>query len=178
MSREFPDFIDPWRLAAGNKEIGGTIPLARLTRLVSLLDSPEGEASFSIRFGFDEQRRARAVVTVEASLTLICQASLKPYTEHVQQNSQLLILGDAAEQANLSDHEEFVLVEEGRVATADLVEDELLLAVPQVPRNPDLQVILASTSGEIVNEANSQNGNSVEGRQRPFESLAELMKDR
>lgn len=175
MSREFPDFIDPWRLAAGNKVIGGTIPLARFRRLESMLASSEGVASFSIRFDYDEQRRARATVKVKAPLTLICQRSLKPYTEQVAQESQLLILGEPGEQANLSDHEEFYLVEEGRLAAADLVEDELLLAVPQVPRNPDFDLVVKST---MTDEKQSESENSSNGRQRPFESLAELMKDR
>ena len=178
MSREFPDFIDPWRLAAGNKAIGGTIALSRLKRLEPLLASSEGEATFRVRFGYDAHRRANASVKVEAPLTLMCQSSLKPYTEQVNQRSQLLIIGEPDEQATLSDQEEFILVEEGRMAVADLVEDELLLAVPQIPRNPELETILESTTGEDEPDGVESSQDSNEGRQRPFESLAELMKNR
>ncbi len=169
MSREFPDFVEPWRLADGRREIGGTIPLARLKRLLPLLSSPQGEADFRLRFGYDAQQRATVWVEVSAPLTLLCQASLEPYTEKVHQRSVLLIIADAAEQANLSDQEEFVLVEEGRMTVSDLVEDELLLAIPQVPRNPNLNV-------ETGNRSISESAPDEPETRRPFASLAELMK--
>jgi uncharacterized protein len=187
MSREFPDFIDPWRLADGGKAIGGTIPLARLKRLQPLLDSQEGEAVFKLQFAYDEQRRATVKVEVSAPLTLICQRSLEPFIQNVHQHSLLQIIADAGEQANLSDQEEFVLVEEGRLAVADLVEDELILAVPQVPRNPEFDEVLkehdgtGDGTGDVEGEQQPTRHSAVEnaeGRQRPFESLAELMKNR
>ncbi|HKJ18139.1 MAG TPA: YceD family protein [Xanthomonadales bacterium] len=169
MSREFPDFVEPWRMADGRRSIGGTIPLARLKRLLPLLDSSDGDATFRLNFGYDAQQRAVVTVKVEAELKLICQTSLEPYFENVRQRSELLIISDQADQANLSEQEEFLLVDEGRFAVADLVEDELLLAVPQIPRNPELN----SEAGYVVSEESGE-----ENIQRPFESLAELMKNR
>jgi uncharacterized protein len=186
MSREFPDFIDPWRLADGGKSIGGTIPLARLKRLQPLLESQKGEAVFKLQFAYDEQRRATVKVEVSAPLTLICQRSLEPFTQNVHQHSLLQIIADAGEQANLSDQEEFVLVQEGRLAVADLVEDELILAVPQIPRNPEFEEVLKDRvdAGDVAEDVGGEQqptGHSAdenaEGRQRPFESLAELMKN-
>lgn len=169
MSREFPDFVEPWRLADGRRSIGGTISLVRFKRLLPLLASSKGDATFRLNFGYDAQQRACVTVEVSAPLTLVCQASLEPYVEEVRQRSVLLIIADAAEQANLSEQEEFVLVEEGRLAVADLVEDELLLAVPQVPRNPD-----RAAEKKIVDEMAA--GPPDEQVRRPFESLAEMMK--
>ncbi len=154
------------------------MPLARLKRLEPLLVSTQGDVMFNIRFGYDEQRRANAVVEVEAPLLLMCQSSLEPYTENVNQRTRLLIIGEPEEQATLSDQEEFILVSEGRMAVANLVEDELLLAVPQIPRNPELETVVESTAGETAQDIKQDMESSDEGRQRPFESLAELMKDR
>lgn len=169
MSREFPDFVEPWRMADGRRTIGGTMPLARMQRLSALLESPDGDAEFSMNFGYDAQQRARIIVEVSAPLTLVCQASLEPYVENIQQRSELLVIAHEAEQADLSEQEEFILVNEGRLAIADLVEDELLLAVPQVPRNPELPDE-AGLADEVASESEDEN------LQRPFESLAELMK--
>lgn len=169
MSREFPDFVEPWRLADGRRTIGGTMPISRMSRLIPLLVSSEGDATFRLSFGYDAQQRARVRVHVRAPLTLVCQSSLEPYIEHVDQRSTLLIIADVSEQEDLSEQEEFVLVQEGRLAVADLVEDELLLAVPQVPRNPEIQ-----------SEAGFADSNEVSSdeqeMQRPFEGLAEMMK--
>ncbi len=191
MSREFPDFIDPWRAADGERQIAGTMPLARLKRLVPLLavadgDAVAGEASFSLQFGYDAQRRASVEVEVAAELPLMCQRSLKPYMESVAQHSVLQIIAEASEQQLLSDEEEFVLVEEGRLAVADLVEDELLLAVPQVPRNPEVGEVLSSTTAgdEVGNQGGLDAGREASAeepggkRQRPFAGLAEMMKQK
>jgi len=175
MSREFPDFVDPWRAAEGGRRIGGTIPLARLSRLAPLLASNEGVADFSLLFGYDVQRRPTVAVQVSAPLSLVCQRSLEPYTEEIRQQSLLQVIGTLAEQAMLSGEEEYVLADEGRLAVAELVEDELLLAVPQVPRNPAVEPVRESTAGGDKHDPSS-NGDS--GRQRPFEALNELMKNR
>lgn len=195
MSREFPDFIDPWRAAEGGKRIGGTIPLARFRRLAPLLASNDGEAAFDLQFGYDAQRRATVAVEVSSPLRLTCQRSLEPYVERVEQRSLLQIIGEPGEEALLSGDEEFVLVEEGHLAVADLVEDELLLAVPQVPRNPDVERVLATTAspeGSKVGASASKRADNgacdgagdigAEGadnggdRQHPFEGLAEMIK--
>lgn len=176
MSREFPDYVDPWRAADGGRLIAGTIPLARFSRLMPLLASGEGEAGFKIQFGYDAQRRPTIAVDVTAPLSLICQRSLEPYIEQVEQSSVLQVIGSPSEQRLLSDDEEFVLVEEGRLAIAELVEDELLLAVPQVPRNPDLEPVQHFTGQEELNEAASTEGADGNERRRPFAGLAEMMK--
>lgn len=197
MSREFPDFIDPWRAAEGGKRIGGTIPLARLKRLVPLLASNDGEAAFDLQFAYDAQRRATVTVEVSAPLRLTCQRSLEPYVERVSPRSLLQIIGEPGEEALLSGDEEFVLVGDGRLAVADLVEDELLLAVPQVPRDPQGGTVRTSTAspggaeagastrdGEGNGESNGAGDAVAEeagiggDRQRPFEGLAEMLKNK
>ena len=179
MSREFPDFIHPWRAADGDRVLGGTIPLRRMKRLTALLASDEGEAEFELRFGYDEQRRAKVNVTVQAALMLVCQRSLEPYIEQVRQQTLLLVIADQEEQALLSNDEEFVLVTEGGIAVADLVEDELLLAVPQIPRNPEVTEVRKTTLSEGNDDPGEvKGGDREEKRQSPFGSLAELMKNR
>ncbi len=90
-----------------------------------------------------------------------------------------------------------MLVEEGRLAVADLVEDELLLAVPQVPRNPDVERVLATTAspegsqagasaskradsgaGDGAGDIGAEGADSGGDRQRPFEGLAEMIKSK
>lgn len=175
MSREFPDYVDPWRSAEGGRRIGGTIPLSRLKRLAPLLASSEGEASFNLLFGYDEQRCPTVVVEVSAPLSLLCQRSLEPYVENIRQQSLLKVIGTPGEQALLSSEEEYVVADEGHLAVALLVEDELLLGVPQVPRNPDIEPVWESTAGTNTEDV-SPDGDS--GKQRPFEALKELMKNR
>lgn len=179
MSREFPDWIDPWKAADGRRGFQGTMPLKRLQRLAPLL-APAGagtdwpDARFSATFGYDRQGTLTVDIRVEAALPLVCQRSLEPYLETVARHSVLAVVESVAEQDLVPEHYEPVLVEHGRVALQDLVEDELLLAVPQVPRNPDLEAVEVSTGDAGERDAGPQQ----ERTHRPFEALAELLKER
>ena len=66
-----------------------------------------------------------------------------------------------------------VLVEQRRMALQDIVEEELLLAIPQVPRNPEIEEIELSTDGKsrIASDAGKEQSH------RPFAGLAGLMKN-
>lgn len=199
MSREFPDFVNPWKAADGNRVFNGTMPLKWMDRLGPLLapavpedaeaaanrlgpgkKAPEAgqppavfwpDASFRARFGYDEQGVVTIELKVEADLPLVCQRSMQPYLEHVERRSLLGVVDDVAGQDQLPAHYEPVLVEHGRLALLELVEDELLLAVPQVPRNPAVAEVVLSTDGR--QEPPKRPGE--EPRQRPFSDLAELM---
>jgi uncharacterized protein len=138
MSLEYPDWLDPRKAAEGRRRYEGSIPLARMPRLLPLLADGAGDARFSVAFEFDQQARVRIEIDVEAELLLQCQLSLEPYTESIRRSSTLGVIGDIAEEPLLPENYEPVLVQNGRLALVDLVEDELLLAMPQVPRNPKL----------------------------------------
>ena len=154
----------------------------RMARLESLL-APEGgesgdagrrkDVAFSAVFGFDRQGLVTIDVTVEAELPLVCQRSLTTYIERVERRSRLAVIEDVTEQESVPDHYEPFLVEDRRLALADLVEEELLLAVPQVPRNPQAGEL--ELPGDVSVEASS--GKEREQTHRPFAGLAGMMKD-
>ena len=182
MSREFPDFVDPWKAADGRRRFQGTMPLKRLKRLESMLaPADEGDqdellarndAAFSASFGYDEQGLVTIRIAVKAMLPLICQRSLAPYQEKVERNSLLVVIERESEQDQVPERYDPVLVENRRMALQDIVEEELLLAVPQVPRNPEVAEIELSTDGEVRVPSTTENGQS----HRPFAGLAGLMK--
>lgn len=171
MSLEYPDWLDPRKAAEGRRTYEGSMPLARMQRLLPLLASGEGEARFSAAFEFDQQARATIQIEVHAELSLQCQLSLEPYIESIHRKSTLGVIGDIAEEALLPENYEPVLVQHGRLALLDLVEDELLLALPQVPRNPQLDAahFQVSTSEE---HALTAAGDRV---RQPFADLAQKL---
>jgi uncharacterized protein len=175
MSREFPDWVDPWKAADGRRTFHGTMPLKRMQRLAPLLAAAEWQdARFSAAFGYDRQGMLTVDIHVEAMLPLVCQLSLEVYLEPVARHSVLAVVEGWSEQDLVPEHYEPVLAEQGRLALLDLVEDELLLALPQVPRNPALEAVERSTDDDV-----ERVGNAVEERtHRPFEGLADLLKER
>jgi uncharacterized protein len=172
MSREYPDWVSPVRAAEGKRIFSGTIPLARFKRLAPLLVEATGLATFTAAFRTDLENRTVIDLQVEADLPLVCQASLEVYAEQVRRSSELAVVEDESEQASLPDHYEPVLTEHGRLAIATLVEDELLLGLPQIPRKPGLQSVEYSTGGPVVEHQESLE----ETRKNPFAALQELVK--
>lgn len=176
MSRDYPDFIDPWKAAEGQRMFHGTMPLRRMRRLTPLLATAEGDASFEICFYFDRQRNAVIAVTVQADLILLCQRSLAPYSEKVQRTSVLAIIRDIAEQNMMPANYELIVEETGvhetgKLVLLELVEDELLLALPQIPKNPAVDEIELSTDGEV----RPLSVGKQERLQRPFAGLAGML---
>ncbi len=83
-----------------------------------------------------------------------------------------MVVEDIGEQDLIPESYDPVLVEHRRLALQDIVEDELLLAVPQVPRNPEIETIELSTDGEVSISSDTGKEQSY----RPFAGLAGLMK--
>ena len=172
MPREYPDWISPIRAAEGKRIFGGTIQLSRMKRLAALLADAGGEASFTVAFRFDLDKRIVIDLQVEAALPLICQTSLDVYDEHVKRDAVLVVIDDEDEQGELPDSCEPVLTENGRLAIASLVEDELLLGLPQFPRKPGLQELEYSTGGKTLESEDRQ----AVVRKNPFAALQDMLK--
>jgi uncharacterized protein len=174
MSRDFPDMIDPWKAADGRRRFHGTMKLERMQRLEAVLALDSGEVRFDARFYYDLQKILIVDLSVEAGLQLICQRSLRPYTEPVKRRSLLAVVETIAEQELLPENYEPLVVERRRIALSELVEDELLLGVPLVPKNPAVSEIRLSTDGVVTPESEQND----EPLQRPFADLASLLKEK
>lgn len=179
MSREFPDYIDPWKAADGRRTFQGSMPIRRMKRLAGLLEAGENdaaldslEAQFRMSFGRDRQGLVVIDLETRAVLPLLCQRSLEPYGEKVDRRSRLVVISHLSEAEEVPEAYDPVLVEDGRLALLDVVEDELLLAVPQVPRNPQIAAVELSTGGDEAPAREEQ-----ERTHRPFAGLAGLLKD-
>jgi uncharacterized protein len=172
MSREYPDWISPARAAEGKRVFSGTVPLARMKRLAPLLADTQGEAAFVAAFKTDLEKRVVVELQVTAALPLVCQASLDVYDEQVERNAVLAVIEHQHEQEDLPDSYDPVQTENGRLAIASLVEDELLLGLPQIPRKPGLEPIEYSTGGAVREETDAPAGS----RENPFAALQDMLK--
>ncbi len=150
----------------------GTIPLARMKRLTPLLAKPGGEASFVAAFKTDLDKRVIIELQVNAALALVCQASLEVYDEQVERTSVLAVIEHGSGQEDLPDNYDPVETENGRLAIASLVEDELLLGLPQIPRKPGLEPVEYSTGGQVQEDPDSPAGD----RKNPFAALQDMLK--
>ena len=142
MSHTVPDVLDAWRMVAAQREFEGRIPLAAMTRLRSSLFDAEGEAHYRLVFGTDALRVPFVEVGIEADLPLECQSSLKRFVLPVQVSQRLGLIRDEADEAALPEEYEALLVDaDAMLRPAQLVEDELILALPVVAVAPDVESV-------------------------------------
>jgi uncharacterized protein len=135
MLTRLPEFVDPWRLADQGKSFSGQEKLRNLSRIRDLLTRPGGEVAYELRFGRDEGRWPRIKGWVRTTLNLECQRCLGELGVPVDAVLDLAVIEVPGEADALPESCEPVLAEDGRLRLLDIIEEELLLAVPQVPRH-------------------------------------------
>ena len=138
MSATLPAVLDVWRMVSAKRYFEGTLPLAAFTRLRDSLVDTEGDCRFSLEFGHDVMNQAFVEVCAEADLPLQCQRTMERYLQPVKVRQQLGLVTSEAQEAALPEGMEPLLVpESAELRAIDLVEDELILALPVVPINPE-----------------------------------------
>jgi len=164
MSASLPAVIDVWRMVAAKRAFDGTLPLSAFKRLRDSLVDAEGEVKFALEFGRDASNQAFVEVRADAELPLLCQRTLERYLHRVRLVQQLgLITSEAQEDALPEAMEPLLVPESGELPAIDLVEDELILAVPVVPMNPDSE-----------GPPQEWHEEEAEEKQNPFGVLAKL----
>ena len=164
---QVPESVDAWRMVAAQREFEGRIPLASMTRLRDSLLEPEGDVRYVLTFGTDALKLPFAELHIDAELPLECQSSLQRFVLPVRLVQRLGLIRDEADESALPEEYEALLVEaDGMLKPAELVEDELILALPVVPVAPDAEVVEREfvPSAEETAQAN------------PFAALAGLKK--
>ncbi|MEN8166342.1 MAG: YceD family protein [Pseudomonadota bacterium] len=170
MSQHLPEHLDPWRFADLGKRISGSYLLGDLPRLREYLVDSQGEVSFTLEFSRDRRQRSCLFGKVEATLMLECQRCLDAMPWQVKSDVSVAFVEGIDEAERLPDELDPELVEDGQVKLRDLVEDELLLALPQVPMHPS-----GKCTGQLDGESEDSN-DAV--RENPFAVLAELKRDK
>lgn len=173
MSQPMPDLVDPWRLAALGKRFSGRVPLAKFPRLGALLLSQEGDVVFELAFDQDQQGHSCVRGRVEATLRLQCQRCLQPVDFAATAEICLAMIETLGEMALLPEQYDPLLVETGDIKPLDLLEDELLLVLPQVPMHPEGACSTFSTDNGRCDEP----GVADSRRQNPFAALAKLKRN-
>jgi uncharacterized protein len=168
MSDRLEELIAPLSLAAKGRSIEGRIALAKLARLTPSLRSTEGEAEASLHFGIDEGGMPNVSGRVSATLILQCQRCMQNMAYEVDARIRLGIVTSRKAAENLPDYYDPLLVSGEEIKVADIVEDELILALPIVAMHEKTECPVADKfQGQVEAEPKREN---------PFAVLAELKK--
>ena len=151
-----------------------SIPLAELPRVARDLTSRDGEAKGRVRFS-RQQGQAVADLEVDVQPEVVCQRCMQPMRWPVKVKTRVALVSDYDAADRVPDGMEVFLVEADSVSVRDLVDEEVMLALPNVPRHAEdsecarRKVQLPGQPDEAEDAPDMQ-------VQKPFAQLGELLK--
>jgi uncharacterized protein len=140
--------IDAFEFCRTNSTREGVTPVAEMTRLSKECADTSGEISWKVEGGTSKQGYPQLRLSVAGKVQLVCQRCLTPFAYEMD-SSTLLMLGKDDEEADeieeiIDDESIDVIVGTRAMSLMDLIEDEALLALPQVPKHevcPDASLL-------------------------------------
>lgn len=153
-------------MVEARRQFRGVLPVASLSRLREALADVRGLVEYELEFGRDALGVPFVAVRARAGLNLQCQRTLDVFEHPLDVDVRLGVIGHEREEAALPPGYEPLLVEDGVLEPAKVIEDELLLALPAFPVKPGSE---PPEEGQEVQQVSRREDN-------PFAVLRELKK--
>ncbi|MCK4840347.1 MAG: DUF177 domain-containing protein [Methylococcales bacterium] len=169
MLDRLPVVIEPLGFAERGKRLVGALKVSEFIRLSGELLDNSGVVE--IDFSFDKEGRL-AIVSgeIKANLNLQCQSCLGQFVLSINRQFKLGLVSSMEQADRLASDCEPLILNNKKISLNELVEDELLLALPDFPRH-EYECSEMSKGKELeVNNDEQQQMNS----NNPFSVLAEL----
>ena len=174
-NERLPVHIDPLRMADTRRLLQGQIALAEMARLGESLQDSDGEVTISLEFGTDNEGIRFMRGRIQAEVSLECQRCLETMRFPIDSEFALALVRSTVEAESLPSHYEPLLVEGEPLFLRDIIEDELLLALPIVAMHPPEECRIETSSKPEAGETHNDTGEA--GKANPFSVLADLKKD-
>ena len=166
MIEHLPDRLDLLATAGAGRMLRGTIALASLERVLPALASQDGELQIVMELGRDPDGTHYLAGTIRGGVQLQCQRCLDAMLLPLDLKFRLGLVHGQEEARQLPAHYEPLLVTAEPAHIADIVSDEVLLALPIVALHDD-----RGACRELMKEYQPSDGLQ---RENPFAALAEL----
>ena len=151
------------------------IPLAELPRVSHELTGKDGEAGGHVRFS-RHMGHAVADLEVKASPEVVCQRCMQPMRWPIKVKSRIALVSDYDAADRVAEGLEVFLVEADSISVRDLVDEEVMLALPNVPRHAEGSECAGRAAVLPGQEAESPEEAAAAQVQKPFAQLGELLK--
>lgn len=173
-AKDVTALVDTWELSRSGRVLSGKAPLGDFGRLLEgLPEQADSLVDWTLTGETDSAGRRFVTLRARAVVTLECQRCLSLFDLPLRAENRLLLIETEAEiEAEETGEDDpdapDQVLGSARFDVLSLVEDELILALPYVPKHevcPSLPKALDAPEG------------SDTGRPSPFAVLAELKKD-
>ncbi|HUR40249.1 MAG TPA: YceD family protein [Verrucomicrobiae bacterium] len=132
-----PKHVSASKAIAMRQRFVGQLALEQMPRLVDQLAHKGGAVAVELEAGKDAAGLAWLRGRIEGNLSLTCQRGLHPFPWSCVVQTGLRLVASEAEEEKAMKETEATLIEDDQLLLRDLVEDEILLALPIVPRCDD-----------------------------------------
>jgi len=123
--------------ASRHEAFAGSVPLAKLPRLAASLVEDSGTLQVELQATRDGEGQDWLHGEIRGRLPLTCQRGLHAFEWDCDVALSLALVESEAEEEKLLKDTESYRVEDDELPLRDLVEDEVLLALPMTPRCED-----------------------------------------
>ncbi|MCW8918076.1 MAG: YceD family protein [Gammaproteobacteria bacterium] len=168
-----PVHIDPLRMAETGRLLEGRYAIADLERLHDLLLESSGEVVVSLEFGIDAEGIRYMKGRLQGAVPLECQRCLQPMQAPIDSTFALGLVRSIEAAEKLPAHYEPLLLEGDTLFLRDVIEDELILALPLVAKHDESQCIeVKQRVAAAVKRNDYERGEDKKAN--PFAALAAL----
>ena len=122
---------------ARREAFAGSVPLAKLPRLAASLAESSGTLQVELQATRDDEGQDWLHGEIRGRLPLTCQRGLHAFDWNCDVALSLALVESEAEEEKLLKDTESYRVEDDELPLRDLVEEEVLLALPMMPRCED-----------------------------------------
>ncbi len=179
MSKALPEQLYPLRLARHGESLAASVGVEQMPRLAEMLLEGSGRADFALRFGHDDGGQACVLGRIDAKLVVLCQRCLEPMNIEVERVVRLALVRDDAEAAQADAGYDPLLVGDRPISLSGLLEDELILAMPNFSRHPRGECQMPPGADGVGRSDENGTGHDDElagesGEDNPFSALESL----
>jgi uncharacterized protein len=167
MLQRLPEQVDPLRFAQTGRELEGEISPGSMQRLQKLLSSDAGTVRVRLVFDLDDAGNPRVQGSISATLEMLCQRCMAPMPLSLETRVLLGIVTTEAQANALPDEYEPLVVDSEEISLTELVEDELLLALPLSAMHEQGQCLNVDFTEHVISD-------EPQARENPFSVLASL----
>ena len=165
MIDHLPDRLDLYAMAEAGRVLRGRVKLASMPRVLPLLLSDDGELDVVLELGKDEDGTHTLCGSVTGRLVMQCQRCLESMEYPLATRFRLGLVFSQEAAGDLPDQYEPLLLTREPTHIAEVVSEEVLLALPIVPMHDEQSECraLANDYAPVAEE-----------RENPFAVLAQL----
>jgi len=171
MSRQLPFTVDAHKLAKQGATLTGFLPLDKMQRVADLLENDSGQLTVELQFEISSDHLHYVHGHITGQIDILCQRCMEAMSTVVDDKFVLGLMDNPEIAKRLPEDIDPVYLDQGELNTSDMIEDELILALPLIAMH-DIAECSASDhmQGSVINEENTAQGK----KENPFAILKNL----